>query len=91
MEASRTALVANATVFSTSRFSGDRNVVADRRADLVDALGAEPAGGLDSAAEPGDARLPAKRVDPPVLDIGDEEARRVRSHVDHRGSQERRW
>jgi hypothetical protein len=63
-----------------------RPVVAEDGDDPLDRLGREPAGGVDALAEARDDRAPLELVDRAGrrLDVGDEQARRVRAEVDDR-------
>ena len=57
-------------------------IVDERVADARDRHGEEAAARVDALAEPRDARLAVHLVDPAVLDVGDEQPRRVRPEVD---------
>ena len=57
-------------------------VVGERVANTSDRHGEEAAAGVDAFAEPRDARLTVHLVDASVLDVGDEQARRVRAEID---------
>ena len=80
--ASRTALVATASVRSAPSASSLAPVVGQRVAHTRDRNGEEAAARVDSFAEPGDARAPHDLGHAAVLDVGDEQAGGVRAEVD---------
>ena len=57
-------------------------VVGERVAHAGDRQGEEAAPRVDAFAEPGDARLAVHLVDAAVVDVGNEQPRRVRAEVD---------
>ena len=63
---------------------GGAAVVGEDVADAGDRHGEEAAARVDALAEARDPRLAVELLDPPVVDVGDEQARRVRPEVDRR-------
>src|SRR5262249_51765260 len=60
-----------------------RLVVADHRADLLDRIRAEMVGVIHPAAQAGHRGAALDLLDPPISDLGDEQARGIRPNVDY--------
>ena len=82
--ASRTALVATATIRSAPWSSISRAVVLGDRHHALDRGVREPAGGVHALAQPGDVRPALELLELAVPHLGDQQPGRVGAQVDYR-------